>query len=264
MAVKNMGRVCKKGKASGPVLYIGRLKSNVDFFSGFLYHNHAADIEELLPDRACLMDRLPSEIMEQRFQRIFSFKRRLPMGKKTCLLALVVALAFTALAPGQSVESMLDQAMRQYKAGAYQKTIDLLFETLSLINKEMPLQISHLCLCDRVDGHRNYKAKPGFTLAHGEPFLLYFEVEGFNTLKDGNKYWVSLAQDVQVVDNQGKQVFGKKNWVVLKNDYDLPVVPVYFTNRLTGMDSGTFTVTITLKDEYKKQTIQKVFDFTVQ
>jgi len=89
-------------------------------------------------------------------------------------------------------------------------------------------------------------------------------VEGYNTLKDGDKYWVSLAQDAQVVDKEGKLIFDEKDWVVLKNDYDSPVVPVYFTNRLTGMESGTFTVTITVKDEYKKQTIQKVFDFTVQ
>ena len=159
---------------------------------------------------------------------------------------------------------MLDQAKVQYKAGAYQKTIDLLLEALSLINKELPLQISHLCLCDRVDGHRNFQAKPGFILAQGEPFLLYFEVEGYNTLKDGDKYWVSLAQDAQVADKEGKLIFDEKDWVVLKNDYDSPVVPVYFTNRLTGMESGTFTVTITVRDEYKKQTIQKTFDFTVQ
>jgi len=186
------------------------------------------------------------------------------MWKKTFLLVLVALLAFAGLAPGQTVESMLDQAKEQYQAGAYQKTIDLLLEALSLINKKLPLQISHLCLCDRVDGHRDYQAKPGFTLAQGEPFLLYFEVEGYNTLKDGEKYWVSLAQDAQVVDKEGKLIFDEKDWVVLKNDYDSPVVPVYFTNRLTGMESGTFTVTITVKDEYKKQTIQKVFDFTVQ
>jgi hypothetical protein len=186
------------------------------------------------------------------------------MWKKTCLLALAAVSVFAVLAPGQTVGTMLDQAKEQYQAGAYQKCITLLFEAISLINKEMPLQISHLCLCERVDGHRNYQAKPAFTLTQGEPFLLYFEVEGFNTLKDGDKYWVSLAQDARVVDKEGKPLFDQKNWVVLKNDYDSPIVPVYFTNRLTGMDRGRFTVTITVKDEYKKQAIEKVFDFTVQ
>jgi hypothetical protein len=186
------------------------------------------------------------------------------MRKKTILLTLAAMLASTVLASGQTVESMLDQAKKQYQAGDYQKTMSLLFEAFSLINKEMPLQISHLCLCDRVDGHRNFQAKPGFTLAQGEPFLLYFEVEGFNTLKDGDKYWISLAQDAQVADKEGKLLFDEKNWVVLKNDYDSPVVPVYFTNRLTGIENGAFTFTITVRDEYKKQTVQKVFDFAVQ
>ncbi|MBN2399460.1 MAG: hypothetical protein JXI33_03875 [Candidatus Aminicenantes bacterium] len=186
------------------------------------------------------------------------------MWKKTCLLVVMAVLGCAALIPGQTVESMLDQAKKQYHAGAYQKSIDLLLEVLSAISKEMPLQISRLCLCERVDGHRDYQAKPDFTLTDGEPFLLYFEVEGFNTLKDGDKYWVSLAQDARVIDQEGKSVFDQKNWVVLKNNYDSPIVPVYFTNRLTGMNRGSFTVTITVKDEYKKQNIEKVFDFTVQ
>ncbi|MBE0665365.1 MAG: hypothetical protein IH584_06035 [Candidatus Aminicenantes bacterium] len=186
------------------------------------------------------------------------------MWKKTFLLVLVALLAFAGLAPGQTVGSLLDQAKEQYLAAAYQKSIGLLFEALSLISKEMPLQINHLYLCDRVDGHRDYQAKPDFTLAQGEPFLLYFEVEGFNSLKDGDKYWVSLAEDAQVADKEGKLIFDEKDWVVLKNDYGSPVVPVYFTNRLTGMESGTYTVTITVRDEYKKQAIQKSFDFTVQ
>ena len=190
--------------------------------------------------------------------------KEIAMRKKTCLLALVVLLAAAVPVPGQTVGSLLDQAKEQYLAAAYQKSIGLLFEALSLISKEMPLQISHLSLCDRVDGHRDYQAKPGFALAQGEPFLLYFEVDGFNSLKDGDKYWVSLAEDARVADKEGKLLFDEKDWVVLKNDYSTPVVPVYFTNRLTGMESGTYTVTITVRDEYKKRTVQKVFEFSVK
>jgi hypothetical protein len=186
------------------------------------------------------------------------------MRKKKTLLATAAILAFAGLASGQTVGSLLDQAKEQYLATAYQKSIGLLFEALSLISKEMPLQISHLNLCDQVDGHRDYQAKPGFVLAQEEPFLLYFEVEGFNSLKDGDKYWVSLAEDARVADKEGKLIFDEKDWVVLKNDYGSPVVPVYFTNRLTGMESGTYTVTITVRDEYKKQSVRKVFAFTVK
>jgi hypothetical protein len=186
------------------------------------------------------------------------------MKKKTFFPALALLLVSAVLASGQTVESMLDQAKKQYQAGDYRKTIGLLYEALSLISKQMPLRISHLSLCDRVDGHRNFQAKPGFALAQGEPLLLYFEVEGFNTLKDGDKYWISLSQDALVVDQQGQPLFDKKDWVVLKTDYDSPVVPVYFTNRLTGIEKGKFTFTVTVRDEYKKQTVQKAFDFIVQ
>ncbi|MBN2345150.1 MAG: hypothetical protein JXO51_02090 [Candidatus Aminicenantes bacterium] len=186
------------------------------------------------------------------------------MMKKACLLALAAWLVLPVAVAAQTVESVLAQARERYEAGAYPEAVALLMEAISLVNKNIPLQIRGLCLCERVDGFRDFQSRSGFTLAQGEPFLLYFEVEGFNTLKDGDKYWISLAQDAHVADAEGKTVFEEKDWVVLKNDYQSPLVPVYFTNRLTGMEKGAYTVSITLRDEYKKQAIEKKFAFTVE
>jgi len=185
------------------------------------------------------------------------------MNKERLALALVCVLALSALAAGETVDSLLTQAKMQYQAEKYQQTIDLLLRAISLINKQIPLKIANLCLCKKVEGFREYDRRPDFALSHGEPFLLYFEIEGYNTVKDGENYLVSLAQDAKVTDQDGDVLFNEENWIVLNNAYQTPVVPVYFTNRLTGMDKGTFTVTITVRDVFKKKSIQKTFDFTV-
>jgi hypothetical protein len=186
------------------------------------------------------------------------------MMKRIVLLALATALLFPGFTFGQSVESALVQARERYKAGAFPEAVALLLDAVSLIRRNIPLQIVKLSLCDEVAGYADFKAKAGLTLAAGEPLLLYFEVEGYNTLPDNGRYWLSLAEDARVVNQAGEAVFDQKNWVVLKQDYTSPVVPVYFTNRLTGMEKGKYTVAITVRDEYKKKATEKTLEFTVQ
>lgn len=165
---------------------------------------------------------------------------------------------------GKEIENNISAALEELKKGNRDAVIELLSNAIMLIQNEKEFRIKEIVLCSDVQDFQSYTKKDGNTIQSNEPLLLYIEPEGFLVRKEDKKYNIWVSEDVSVVNEDGEEVFEKKDWVVYKKGFDRPMIPFYITNRITDIPPGKYVYTFTLKDHYKKTFITEDFEFHVQ
>jgi len=184
------------------------------------------------------------------------------MKKRLVVFGLAFLLVFPLLF-SQEAENKILSALEELKRGNSEKVIVLLSEAIMTIANKRDFQIKKVVICNEVRGFRDYSEKME-NIKAGESLLLYIEPEGYYVMKENSSYKIHVSEDVSVVNEKGESVFEKKDWVLYKKSFPIPIIPFYITNNISDIPSGKYKYTLTLKDHYKKVFTTKTFEFVVE
>jgi len=164
----------------------------------------------------------------------------------------------------EEIEKTVLLAVDQLKKGNFEQAITLLSKAIMMIQNKQELHIKKIFLCTSIQGYRDYKTKNSNVLQAGEPFLLYIEPGGYQVTKEDNGYKIWIIEDAKIVNEKGKTVFEKTDWVNYNKGFPNPNIPFYITNRVTDIPGGKYKFIFTLKDKYKKTFLTESFEFRVE
>jgi len=164
----------------------------------------------------------------------------------------------------EEIEKTVLSAVDQLKKGNLEQAITLLSEAIMMIQNSQELHIRKVLLCTSIQGFRDYKNKNSNVLQAGEPFLLYIEPAGYQIAKEDNEYKIWIIEDAKIVNEKGKTVFEKTDWVSYNKGFPNPNIPFYITNRVADIPVGKYKFIFTLKDKYKKTFLTESFEFRVE
>jgi hypothetical protein len=184
------------------------------------------------------------------------------MWKRVVVFSLTFLLIFSFLF-SQKAEKKILSALDELKKGNTKKVIELLSEAIMELTNKMDFQVKEIKICTEVRDYGDYSVMTR-NLKAGDTLLLYIEPEGFYVVKDNGSYKIHVSEDVSIVDEKGKSVFEKKDWIVYERSFPTPTIPFYITNRISDIPAGKYKYTLTLKDHYKKTFTTETFEFFVE
>jgi hypothetical protein len=184
------------------------------------------------------------------------------MWKRVVVFSLTFLLIFPFLF-SQEAENKILSALEELKKGNTEKVIELLSEAIMELTNKMDFQVKEIIICSEVRDYRDYSEMTG-NLKAGDTLLLYIEPEGYYVVKENGSYKIHVSEDVSIVNENGKSVFEKKDWIVYERSFPSPMIPFYITNSISDIPAGKYKYTLTLKDHYKKTFTTETFEFVVE
>ncbi|MBD3413820.1 MAG: hypothetical protein GF421_05240 [Candidatus Aminicenantes bacterium] len=173
-------------------------------------------------------------------------------------------LVITSASQQGEIEKTILEALDQFKKGNIHESVALLAEAMMMIKSGEKLSIDQLFLCKEINGYRDYVKREGNTIKSSEPFLLYIEPAGYQIRREGSEYKIWVSEDASIVNEKGKVIFQRNNWVEYNKGFVSPVIPFYITNRVTDIPPGKYTFKFTIKDNYKKTFLEQSYEFVVE
>lgn len=187
--------------------------------------------------------------------------------KKISIICAVFGLLVLASQPAaaQDVEKQLKTGLDLYKQGKYDDAIKEISVAMMVMHNKRKLEVTNMFLCTEVTGFGEYKRKESNTFKKGDPFILYWELEGYGVNQEKDRFWFSVSQDVKIVDTNGKEMVKKDNFLDYKKYFNVPIFPFFMQNRInTGkFDAGKYKYQFVIKDNVKKSFINKEFEFEI-
>ncbi len=186
--------------------------------------------------------------------------------KRKVLVVLALLIGFGMLFPsgGNNVTDLILQGKRAFENGRPEEAVKALEEAIMEIRNSGRLGVKNLSLCKSIHGFQMFEAKTENVLRGGEPLLLYFEPVNYMVKKEKGRYFVWLTEDARLLNEKGKVLIGRKDWINFHNGFFSPVIPVYFTNSITHIPKGKYTFEITINDRLRSTFFTKVFKFSVE
>lgn len=187
--------------------------------------------------------------------------------KKISIICAVFGLLVLASQPAaaQDVEKQLKTGLDFYKQGKYDDAIKEISVAMMVMHNKRKLEVTNMFLCTEVTGYGEYKRKESNIFTKGDPFILYWELEGYGVNQEKDRFWFSVSQDVKIVDTNGKEMVKKDNFLDYKKYFNVPIFPFFMQNRInTGkFDAGKYKYQFVIKDNVKKSFINKEFEFEI-
>lgn len=187
--------------------------------------------------------------------------------KKIIVFSAILGLLVSAALPltAQDVEKQLKAGIELYKQGKYDDAMKEISVALMVMHNKRELKLKNLFLCTEVTGFGEYKRKASNTFSKGDPFILYWELDGYGVNREKDRYWFWVSQDVKILDMNGKEMVKKDDFLNYKKYFNVPVFPFFMQNRIntSNLDAGKYKYQFTVKDHIKKTFINKEFDFEI-
>jgi len=200
------------------------------------------------------------------FSYMIELRKKELVMKRKVLVVLALLIGFGMLFPsgGGKVTSLILQGKKAFDNGRPEAAVKALEEAIMEIRNSGKLGVKNIFLCKNIHGFQMLEAKAEDVLRGGEPLLLYFEPANYMVKKEKGRYFVWLTEDARLMNEKGKVLLERKDWTSLHNGFLSPVIPVYFTNRITNIPKGEYTFEITINDRLKSTFFTKVFKFSVE
>lgn len=186
--------------------------------------------------------------------------------KKFLILSLIFFMGTWSVVGGgrDRVIELIVKAKTFYEKGNSSSALAALEEAVRELKNQGKLTIKNVFLCSEIYGYQMIKKRNSNILKAGEPFLLYLEPEFFKTEKRNGKYLVWLSEDARLINEKGKVLLEKKDWINLKQEFLSPIIPIFIQNRITGIPRGSYRLEITLNDKLKGSFVSKTVEFSVE
>ncbi|HEU5117077.1 MAG TPA: hypothetical protein VFT74_10465, partial [Isosphaeraceae bacterium] len=126
------------------------------------------------------------------------------------------------------------------------------------------LAIADLRLCQQVTGFGQYEPVEPSEIRAGQELMLYWEVEGFQTVQENDLYRTLLASELEILPEQGDSPLWSR---AFKDSEDVCRRPRrdYFVNyRLTipeSLSPGKYRIRLRLQDRQSSQTAERKLSF---
>ncbi|BEQ12944.1 hypothetical protein [Desulfoferula mesophila] len=164
--------------------------------------------------------------------------------------------------------ALLQEALGSLKEGREEEAQAQISRAAEALWEKLPLKLARTVLvAEPAKGYGIYKPRkdnvylmaspdrPVFP-GRGQPIYIYMKPlnYGLKSLPDGSRE-ISFAMDVELLDAQGKELFGKKNFMKV-NTISQGYKREFFLNvtlNLKGAPIGAYELRLTLKDLVKKQ-----------
>ena len=187
------------------------------------------------------------------------------MRKTILYLSFFMLIIFGAKATtGDKISLLITKAKEFYEKGDKDAALNALENAIVEIKNTRKLTIKNLHLCKKIMGYQLIEKRDGNMLNSGDPLLVYFEPENFMVKSKNGKYEVWLSEDARLLDEKGKVLFEKKDWVSIHQEFDTPIFPLFFQDRITGIPPGKYRLEITLNDKLKGSFVTRVVEFSVK
>ncbi|MFH1550223.1 MAG: hypothetical protein ABIH04_06670 [Planctomycetota bacterium] len=145
-------------------------------------------------------------------------------------------------------------AYLDYKLGNSAESLEGVEALVRKMREEMPLQISTVKLCRKVQSYAKYEPFAQLVFEPGEKALIYCEPAYFRCDKKEKGYLVSLNVHYRVEDSSGKTVWKKEypvDHVTEKSLYDLFLVEFL---AVPDVPDGNYTLKVELQDKQSDYT----------
>jgi len=184
------------------------------------------------------------------------------MKRWVSLFTVLLLLAAPALF-ADKVEDNISKGLTEYKQGKTGDSILALSEAIRLMQNKKELKITRVELCSAIRGYGDFTPLTTGNMDPTKPIYLYIELDGFNVHKEKDKFVVWISEDLRVVNEKGKVLANKKDWMNEKKYSNVSVFPFFVQNVIQNVPPGKYTYEITIKDHLKKAFAEKTFSFTV-
>jgi hypothetical protein len=178
--------------------------------------------------------------------------------------AMTVLLFPSQAAPSEDVESNISAALDFYKQGKNEEAIKALSAALMVLHNKRELVIKNIQLCDEIVGFGDYKKRASNKLKAGEPFMLYFEVEGYGVKRENNKYWFWLSEDAKLTNEKGEVMFQRDDFLSYNKSFKIPIFPFFMQNKIANLKPGKYKYEFTIKDHIKKAFVSSSIELEVE
>jgi hypothetical protein len=179
------------------------------------------------------------------------------------LMVLALTVSLSLYIYPDEVEKSVTDALNLYKNGKNEEAIKSLSNALMIMHNKRELEIKNVHICTAIVGYGNYKEKGSTRLAADEPFMLYFEVEGYGVEKKDGKYWFWLSEDGRLTNQEGEVVFERNDFLNYNQSFTIPIFPFFMQNRIANIPAGKYKYEFTVKDRIKKTFVSGSINFEV-
>ena len=176
----------------------------------------------------------------------------------------VVSLPLPLQAAADEVENQVSAALAYHKQGKNEEAIKALSNALMVLHNKRELVIQNIHLCDAVQGYGDYKKRASNKLKAGEPFILYFEVEGYGVKKEKDKYLFWLSEDAKLTNEKGEVMFQRDDFLNYNKSFNTPIFPFFMQNRIANLKPGKYKYDFTVKDRIKKAFVSGSIELEVE
>lgn len=176
----------------------------------------------------------------------------------------VVSLPLPLQAAADEVENQVSAALAYHKQGKNEEAIKALSNALMVLHNKRELVIKNIHLCEAIVGYGDYKKIASNKLKAGEPFILYFEVEGYGVKKEKDKYWFWLSEDAKLTNEKGEVMFQRDDFLNYNKSFNIPIFPFFMQNRIANLKPGKYKYDFTVKDHIKKAFVSGSIELEVE
>jgi hypothetical protein len=187
--------------------------------------------------------------------------------KKSLMIALFLVIGIGSSGWSADPANLMGQAGSRYSAGEYVQSINLLRQAVQEIWNQAPLAVQNVhFITDPPDGYGMYTPKNSDVFNGVDPILIYCEPLGYTVNKKGDEYHFSLSADFAVLSEDGQMLGGQQDfgkWEMASRTFNSEFM-MFFTFNLSGLESGTYKIQVTLKDKNANKTVQFESPFKIE
>lgn len=177
--------------------------------------------------------------------------------RKGVLLILAVFMLTGANALAQSPLSAIRAADSAYRDGQFVDAIRQLQTAIEAVWNEAPLSVNNLhFITNEPQGFGDFQPRADNVFDSIEPVRLYCEIIGPVAKKTGHVYHTAISYDFRVIGSSGQVLGGQKGLKALESESSFfsTDIMMYLTLNFKGLESGNFTLEMTLHDKNSSKT----------
>lgn len=180
------------------------------------------------------------------------------------VVGVLAVISLPLQAAADEVENQVSAALAYHKQGKNEEAIKALSAALMVLHNKRELVIKNILLCDAIVGYGDYKKRASNKLKAGEPFMLYFEVEGYGVKRENDKFWFWLSEDAKLTNEKGEVMFQRDDFLSYNKSFNIPIFPFFMQNRIANLQPGKYKYDFTVKDHIKKAFVSASIELEVE